>query len=189
LREKEGEYYERVIELKRVSKVVKGGKRFKLYACVVVGDGQGRVGIAHAKAPEVAPAIKKATQIARKNMVKIPIIDGAIPHQVIGKFGASKVLLKPASVGTGIIASTAVRAVCEAAGIRNILTKSFGSNNPTNLARAALAGLQSLLEPEAVARMRDKPVEIFLRRRRGEKDQDQTDKESDLGKEGPQEDA
>lgn len=169
--------------MKRVSKVVKGGKRFKLYACVVVGDGQGKVGIAHAKAPEVAPAIKKATQIARKNMIGVALIDGAIPHTVMGKYGASKVIIKPASVGTGIIASTAVRAVCEAAGIKNVLTKSFGSNNPTNLARAALCGLESLLEPEEVARLRNKTPGVFLRRRKIEEDKGKTDKEPDLGKE------
>lgn len=169
--------------------MVKGGKRFKLYACVVVGDGDGRVGMAHAKAMEVAPAIKKATQIAKKNMVKVPIIDGAIPHLVVGKFGASKVILKPASAGTGIIASTAVRAVCEAAGIRNILTKSFGSNNPTNLARATMAGLTSLLVPEDVARLRCKDAKIFLRRRTVETDKSKTEEKPDIGKEGSQENA
>lgn len=164
--------------------MVKGGKRFKLYVCVVVGDGQGKVGIAHAKAPEVAPAIKKATQIARKSMVRIPIIDGAIPHDVIGKYGASKVIIKPASVGTGIIAATAVRAVCEAAGIKNVLTKSFGSNNPTNLAQAALSGLRSLLEPDEIARLRNKGPEIFLRSRKVEENKGEANKKSDLGEKG-----
>lgn len=169
--------------MKRVSKVVKGGKRFKLYACVVVGDGQGKVGIAHAKAPEVAPSIKKATQIARKNMVSIPLIDGAIPHTVIGKYGASKVIIKPASVGTGVIASTAVRAVCEAAGIKNVLTKSFGSNSPTNLARAALNGLKSLLEPTEVAKLRNKSPDLFMRRRKIEEDKSETPEKPDLREE------
>jgi len=158
------EYIERVVEIKRVSKAVTGGKRLKLYACVVVGDGAGSVGIGHAKASEVAPAIKKATEIAKKNMVKVNISEGTILHDVHGKFSASKVLLRPALTGTGLIASKSVRAVCEATGIRNILSKSLGSNNSSNLAQATINGLKSIRSIEVVAEMRNKPIKYFLRK-------------------------
>lgn len=158
-------FIEKLVELKRVSKVVKGGKRLKLYACVVVGDGTGGVGIGHAKSSEVAPAIKKATEIAKKNMVKLDVTEGTILHTVHGKYSASKVIMKPALTGTGIIASKSVRAVCEAAGIKNILSKSLGSNNPTNLARATIEALKSVRPVAVVAEMRNKPLEYFVRKR------------------------
>jgi len=159
------EYIERLVELKRVSKVIKGGKRLKLYACVVAGDGGGHVGIGHAKSSEVAPAIKKATEIAKKNLVRVDVNEGTILHEVKGKFSASRVILKPALPGTGIIASNAVRAVCLAAGIKNVLSKAFGSRNPTNIAIAAIRGLQSIRSIEVVAEMRNKPKEYFMRKR------------------------
>lgn len=171
-------FVEKVIELKRVIKVVKGGKRLKLYACVVAGDGEGSVGVGHAKSSEVAAAIKKATVIARKTMTKVDVTEGTILHPVKGKFSASHVILKPALTGTGIIASSPVRAVCEAAGIRNILTKSLGSNNPTNLARATVNALASVRPVAVVAEMRNKPVEYFMRKKH-EKDQSDTQEESD----------
>lgn len=161
-------FVEKLIELKRVSKVVKGGKRLKLYACVVVGDGTGNVGIGHAKSSEVAPAIRKATESAKKQMAKVDVAEGTILHPVIGKFCACKVVLKPALTGTGIIASSAVRAVCEAAGIKNILTKSLGSHNPTNLARATMNGLKSIRSIAEVAEMRNKPIEYFMRKKHEE---------------------
>ena len=161
-------FIEKLIELKRVSKVVKGGKRLKLYACVVVGDGTGKVGIGHAKSSEVAPAIRKATESAKKKMTKVDVTEGTILHPVTGKFCACKVILKPALTGTGIIASNAVRAVCDAAGIRNILTKSLGSNNPTNLARATINGLKSIRSVAEVAEMRNKPVDYFTRKKHEE---------------------
>lgn len=161
-------YIEKVVELKRVIKVVKGGKRLKLYACVVVGDSAGGIGVGHAKSAAVADAIKKATVIARKNMVKVDVSGGTILHTVKGKFSASHVLLKPAMTGTGIIASSPVRAVCEAVGIKNILTKSLGSNNPTNLAWATIDALKSVRPVAVVAEMRNKPVEYFIRKKHEE---------------------
>jgi|UniRef100_A0A7V3RIT2 small subunit ribosomal protein S5 len=177
MQENNVELIERLVELKRVSKVIKGGKRLKLYACVVVGDGAGRVGIGHAKSAEVAPAIKKATEIAKKNMVKIDVVDGTILHPVMGKFSASKVLLKPALPGSGIIASNSVRAVCQAAGIKDILSKAFGSRNPTNLAMATIKALRSIRGLQTVAEMRNKPIEYFLRKRY-EKDKSDSKEES-----------
>ncbi len=161
-------YIEKVIELKRVIKVVKGGKRLKLYACVVVGDGAGGIGVGHAKSAAVADAIKKATVIARKSMVKVDVSGGTILHTVKGKFSASHVLLKPALTGTGIIASSPVRAVCEAVGIKNILTKSLGSNNSTNLAWATINALKLVRPVAVVAEMRNKPVEYFIRKKHEE---------------------
>jgi small subunit ribosomal protein S5 len=170
-------FIEKVVELKRVIKVVKGGKRLKLYACVVVGDGTGNIGVGHAKSSEVAAAIKKATLIAKKNMVRVDVTAGTILHPVKGKFSASHVVLKPALTGTGIIASSPVRAVCEAVGIKNILTKSLGSNNPTNLACATINALASIRSVEVVAEMRNKPVDYF-RRKKHEKDKSDTEEES-----------
>ncbi|MCX7995539.1 MAG: 30S ribosomal protein S5 [candidate division WOR-3 bacterium] len=178
MQENSVELIERLVELKRVSKVIKGGKRLKLYACVVVGDGAGRVGIGHAKSAEVAPAIKKATEIAKKNMVKVDVVDGTILHPVTGKFSACRVILKPALPGSGIIASNAVRAVCQAAGIKDILSKSFGSRNSTNLAMATLKALQSIRPLHVVAEMRNKPIDYFLRKKY-EKDKSDIKKESD----------
>lgn len=156
------ELVEKLVELKRVSKVIKGGKRLKLYACVVVGDGSGKVGIGHAKSAEVAPAIKKATEIAKKNMVEVNVHEGTILHSVFGKYSASKVILKPALPGSGIIASNAVRAVCQAAGIKNILSKTFGSRNPTNLAMATIKALRSIRSIQKTAEMRNKPIDYFI---------------------------
>ena len=158
-------FIEKLVELKRVSKVVKGGKRLKLYACVVVGDGAGGIGFGHSKSGEVARAIKKATEIAKKSMVKFDVTEGTILHTVHGKYSACKVILKPALTGTGIIACKAVRCVCEVAGIRNILSKSLGSNNPTNLVRATMDALKSIRPVAVVAEMRNKPIDYFTRKR------------------------
>ena len=159
---------EKVVELKRVIKVVKGGKRLKLYACVVVGDGAGSIGVGHAKSAEVAAAIKKATVIAKKKMAKVDVTEGTILHPVIGKFSASNVVMKPALTGTGIIPCNPVRAVCEAVGIKNILTKSLGSNNPTNLACATINALKSIRPISLEAEMRNKPIEYFMRKKHEE---------------------
>jgi small subunit ribosomal protein S5 len=163
--ENEAQFIEKLVELKRVSKVVKGGKRMKLYACVVAGDGLGNVGLGHAKSSEVAKAIKKATEIAKKNMIKVDVTQGTIFHAVQGKFSACYVVMRPSRTGSGIIASKAVRAVCEAAGIKNILTKSLGSNNPTNLARATINALQSIRSVAMVAEIRNKSVQYFMRKK------------------------
>ena len=150
----ENEIEERVIDINRVSKVVKGGRRFSLTALVAVGDRNGNVGVGHGKGSEVPLAIKKASANARRNMKKVNIKGSTIPHQVIGKFGAAKVLLKPASEGTGIIAGGPVRAVVELSGIKNILAKSLGSPNPINLTKATIDGLLQLLSAKEVAKIR-----------------------------------
>lgn len=147
---------EKVIHISRVSKVVKGGKRFSFSALTVVGDGGGIVGFGLGKANEVPEAIRKAVEKSKKNLVKIPLIDGTIPYDSLGKFGASKVVLKPASPGTGVIAGGAIRAVVEAAGVKDILTKSIGSNNPHNLVRACIDGLLKIKDPSSVAAFRKK---------------------------------
>ena len=154
----EQEFQDRVVYINRVAKVVKGGRRFSFSAIVVVGDGNGRVGWGMGKAHEVPDAIRKGIEKAKKNLIEVPIINSTIPYDVIGKFGSGKVLLLPASEGTGIIAGGAVRAVIETVGIKNILTKCLGSHNPHNLVKATIEGLGSLKHPEKIAQMRGKPI-------------------------------
>ena len=156
------EFIEKVVYLNRVSKTVKGGRVMKFSALVVVGDGKGTVGYGLGKAAEVSEAILKGIADAKKNMVKVSLANGTIPHDVIGIFGAGKVLMKPAPEGTGVIAGGAVRAVMEAVGIKNITARCLRSNNPQNVVKATMAGLTALRSPEQVAAIRGKTVEEIL---------------------------
>ena len=155
----EGELTDKVVFINRVAKVVKGGRRFSFSALVVVGDQNGHVGVGHGKAKEVPEAIRKASEGAKKALIRLPLVNGTIPHDVIGNFGAGQVMLRPAGAGTGVIAGGAVRAIVEAAGVKNILTKAIGSTNPFNVVYATMDGLLQLQSASEIASARGKTVE------------------------------
>ena len=160
--EEKNELKEKVVAINRVAKVVKGGRTFRFSAVVVVGDEKGHVGVGNGKAAEVPDAIKKAIQDAKKNLIEVPIVGTTVPHEFVGKFGSANVLLKPAEVGTGVIAGGSVRPVLELAGYKDIRTKVIGTNNPRNVVYATLEGLKSMQTVEQVARKRGKKVEEIL---------------------------
>jgi small subunit ribosomal protein S5 len=170
-RSDEPEFDERVVEIVRTAKVLKGGRRFGFRVVVVVGDNRGRVGAATGKANEVPEAIRKAMERAKRQMVRVPMVGGTIPHEITVRHGGAHIMLRPAAPGTGVIAGHAARAVLEAAGVRNILTKNFGSTNVLNVTMATFKALRSLKDPEREARNRGKPVEevapFWSRPRRG----------------------
>ena len=153
------ELTEKVIHIRRVSKTVKGGRNMRFTALVIVGDGNGHVGKGIGKAAEVPDAIRKGIEEAKKNIIEVPVVNGTIPHETLGVYGAGKIVMKPASMGTGIIAGGPVRSVCELAGISNIRTKSLGTNNPNNMVNATMEGLAGLKSIEEVARLRGKSIE------------------------------
>ena len=157
-RTEENEFIEKIIDTKRVSKVVKGGRNFSFSAIVVIGDRKGNIGIGSGKANEIVDAIRKAKERAQKSMFKVPIVRGTIPHDCIARFGASRIMMKPARPGTGVIAGGTARAIFEAAGIENILCKSLGSNTPANVVKAVTVGLKSMRTVHDIARLRNKTV-------------------------------
>lgn len=158
------ELTERVVQINRVSKVVKGGRRFSFSTIVVVGDGDGHVGVGMGKSAEVPESIRKAIEAAKKSVIRVPMVNSTIPHEVVSKFASSKVMLRPAAPGTGVIAGSGVRAVLEAAGVRDILTKAYGSNNSVNVVKATYQALSELVSLEEVARKRDlTPYELRMR--------------------------
>jgi small subunit ribosomal protein S5 len=156
------QFVDKVVSINRVAKVVKGGRRFRFSAIVVVGDGQGKVGAGLGKAQEVPEAIRKALEKAKKEMIQVPILQNTIPYAVTGEFGSGRVLLRPATEGTGVIAGGPVRAVVEVAGIKNVLTKCLGSNNPHNAVKATMEALRQLSSPEQVAQRRNRPLADLL---------------------------
>ncbi len=156
------QFVDKVVSINRVAKVVKGGRRFRFSAIVVVGDGQGKVGAGLGKAQEVPEAIRKALEKAKKEMIQVPILHNTIPYAVVGEFGSGKVLLRPATEGTGVIAGGPVRAVVEVAGIKNVLTKCLGSNNPHNAVKATMEALRQLSSPEQVAQRRNRSLADLL---------------------------
>ena len=158
----ESEFKEKLVAVNRVTKVVKGGRNFRFSALIVIGDGKGRVGCGMGKAAEIPEAIRKGIEDAKKNLITVPIVGTTIPHEVIGKFGTGSVVLKPAPEGTGVIAGGPARAGIETAGIREIVTKSYGTNNPINVVKATIEGLSRLKTAEEVARLRGKSVEELL---------------------------